>query len=191
MNWPAAVARKEWERFDHDVDEVLETALAGDVGKKLKAMASFIWSIGKDLFGKKEPKAETHTQPKENRCVKEIAILRGDLRRLRKAFCEATADERPALTEICDNLREHIKTLQRAECHHRDRKRRMKERTDFTKNPSKYLSKLLDDVKSGQLKATKEEVEEHLREVHSDLRREDSLEEMEKLIKPTELAIPL
>ncbi len=42
MNWLAAVARKEWERFDHDVDEVLETALAGDVGKKLKAMASII-----------------------------------------------------------------------------------------------------------------------------------------------------
>ncbi len=42
VNWPAAVARKEWERFDHDVYEVLETDLAGDVGKKLKAMASII-----------------------------------------------------------------------------------------------------------------------------------------------------
>lgn len=33
-------------------------------------------------------------------------------------------------------------------------------------------------------------VEEHLRQVHSDPRREDSLEEMEKLIKATEPAIP-
>ncbi len=92
--------------------------------------------------------------------MKQKAILRWDLRRLRKAFREAIADERPALTEIRDNLRERIKTLQRAEYHHRDRKRRMKERTDLTKNPSKYLSKLLSDVKSGQLKAIKEEVEE-------------------------------
>lgn len=190
MNWPAAVARKEWERFDHDVDEVLETALAGDVGKKLKAMASIIWSIGADRFGKKEPKAKTNTQPKESRRLKEIAILRGDLRRLRKAFREAAGDERPALKEIRDNLRERIKILRRAECHRRDRKRRMKERTDFTKNPFKYLTKLLGDVRSGELKATKEEVEEHLRQVHSDPRREDSLEEMEKLIQPAEPATP-
>lgn len=126
----------------------------------------------------------------ENRRVKEIAILRGDLWRLRKAYCEATADEKLALTEMCNNLRERIKTLRRAECHRRNRKQRMKERTDFNKNPFKYLSKLLGNVRSGPLKATKEEMEEHHRQVHSDPRREDSLEEMQELIKPTEPAIP-
>ncbi|KAK0146715.1 hypothetical protein N1851_013923 [Merluccius polli] len=64
----------------------------------------------------------------------------------------------------------------------------MKERVNFTKNPFKYLLKLLGDKRSGKLKATKEQVEEHLRQVHSE--REDSLEEMEKLIKPAEPTIP-
>lgn len=41
--------------------------------------------------------------------MKEIAILRGDLQRMRKAFCEATADERPPLMDIRDNLRERIR----------------------------------------------------------------------------------
>lgn len=39
--------------------------------------------------------------------------------------------------------------------------------------PFQYLSKPLVDKRSGELKATKEEVEEHLRGVHSDLRRRD------------------
>ncbi len=145
VNWPAAGARKEWEMFDRDVDQVLETTLAGDVGKKFKAMASIIWNIGADRFGREELKTKSNTQPKENRHLKEIAVLRGDLRRLRKAFREASTDEKLALKEICDNLRECIKTLRRAECYRRNRRRRMKERTDFTKNPFKYLSKLLGD----------------------------------------------
>ncbi|KAK0135472.1 hypothetical protein N1851_028683 [Merluccius polli] len=140
-------------------------------------MSSIIWSIGTDRFSKKELKARSNTQLKENSHLK-IAILRGNLQRLKKAFHEVTDFEKPALTEIRDNLRERIKILRRVEFHHRDRKRRMKERVDF-----KYLSKLLGDKRSGELKATKEQVEEHL-QVHSDPRREDSLEEMEKLIKP-------
>ena len=139
--------------------QVLEAVIAEDVGKKLKAMSSIIWSMGADRFGKKEQKGRVNIQPKESRRLKEIAGLRGDLRRLKKAFREATADEKPALSEIRDSLRERIKILRRAECHRRDRKRRMKERVDFMKNPFKYLSKLLGDKRSGELKATKEEVE--------------------------------
>ncbi|KAK0139195.1 hypothetical protein N1851_024123 [Merluccius polli] len=128
------------------------------------------------------------TVPKISRHQKEIAIQRGDLQRLKKAFRKATEVEKPALTEIRDNLRERIKFLRRAECHRRDRKRQTKERVDFTKNPFEYLSKLLGDKRSEELKATKEQVEEH--QVHSDPRREDSLEEMEELIKPAEPTIP-
>lgn len=97
----------------------------------------------------------------------------------------------PVLTKIRDNLRERIKILRQAECHRRDRKRRLKGRVDFTKNPFKYMSKLLGNKRSGELRATKEEVDEHLCQVHSDPRREDSLEEMERLIKPAEPTFPL
>lgn len=190
VNWPTATAKKEWEMFDRDVDQVLEAATAGHVGKKLKAMSSIIWSMGADRFGRKELKGRANIQPKENRRLKEISILRGDLRRLKKAFREATAYEKLSLTEIRNNSRERIKILRRAECHRRDRKQRLKERVAFTKNPFQYVSKLLGDKRSGELKTTKEEVEEHLRQVHSDPRREESLYEMENLIKPPEPTIP-
>lgn len=147
VNWPAAAANKDWEMFDHDMDQVLEAVTAGDVGKKLRAMSSIIWSIGADCFGKKELKARSNTQPKENRCLREIAILRGDLQRLKKAFCEETEDEKPALTEIRYNLRECIKILRRAECRRWDSCRKGWTSRDF-RNPFKYLAKRLGDKRS-------------------------------------------
>ncbi|CAN0122348.1 unnamed protein product [Lampetra planeri] len=72
----------------------------------------------------------------------------------------------------------------------RDRSRRMKERTDSTNNPFQHLSKLLGDKRSGKLKATKDEVEEHLRGVLSDPRCEEELEQMAKLIKQDEPTMP-
>lgn len=87
-------------------------------------------------------------------------------------------------------MRERIKILRQAECHRRDRKRQLKEGVDFTKNPFKYMSKLLGDKRTGELKATKEEVEKHLCQVYSDPKREDSLEEMERLIKLAEPMFP-
>lgn len=50
--------------------------------------------------------------------------------------------------------------------------------------------KFLGGKTSGKLRATKEEVVEHLGQVHSDPRKEDSLEEMERLIKPVEPTFP-
>jgi len=92
------------------------------------------------------------------------------LRRLRKIFRQALEDEKPAIKEMRDNVRERIKILRRAECQRRDRRRREKERVKFTKNPFKYMSGLLGAKRSGVLKAPKEEVEEHFRKVHSDPR---------------------
>ena len=46
VNLPPAAAKKEWEMFDHNMDQVLEAAIAGDVGKNLRAMSSINWSLG-------------------------------------------------------------------------------------------------------------------------------------------------
>ncbi|KAK0135502.1 hypothetical protein N1851_028657 [Merluccius polli] len=111
VTWPATATKKEWEIFDHDVDQVLEAAIAGD----------------------EEGAVSQIQHPAKGKHLKEIAILRSDLRRLKKAFREATEVEKPALIKLRDNLRECIKILRQAECHHRDRKRRTKERCYFEK----------------------------------------------------------
>lgn len=35
LRWPNVSAKKEWDMFDRDVDQVLEVTLAGDVGKNI------------------------------------------------------------------------------------------------------------------------------------------------------------
>ncbi len=171
MLWPSAAARKDWETFDREIDQVLESVLAGDIGRKMEAMSTIIWNMGAERFGMEQRQTKGPQQAGENRRSREIAKLRGDLRRLKKAFRQAPEEEKPALKEMRDNVRERIKTLRLAECQRRDRRRREKERVKFTKKTFKYLSGLLGVKRSGVLKAPKEEVEEHLCKVHSDPRR--------------------
>jgi len=64
--------------FEEEVDLVLETALAGTVNRKLAAMASIMYSMGKDRFGVQE-KRETQAKPVDNRRQRKIAQLRGDI----------------------------------------------------------------------------------------------------------------
>lgn len=66
VNWPLAAAK--WGNVCfHDVDQVSEAVLSGDVRKKLKAMSAIIWNTGVDCFVKKELKARSNTQPKISR----------------------------------------------------------------------------------------------------------------------------
>lgn len=51
VRWPSAAARKEWESFDREVDQILESVLIGDIGRKMKAMSTIIWSMGAERFG--------------------------------------------------------------------------------------------------------------------------------------------
>ena len=111
VSWPSVAARKEWESFDRDVDQILDSVLFGDIGKKFRTMSTIIWSMGAERFGMEQRQSKGPQHAGENRRTREIANLRGDLRRLRKAFLQASEEEKPALKEMRDNLRERIKTL--------------------------------------------------------------------------------
>lgn len=37
--------------FDEEVDNVLEVTIAGEVGRKVKAMATLIYNMGSERFG--------------------------------------------------------------------------------------------------------------------------------------------
>lgn len=84
-----------------------------------------------------------------------------------KVFLQESDWEKHARKEIGDNPRAHVKTLHQAGCHRRDRRWQEKDRPKCTKHPFKYTSGLLGLERSGEWKALKEEVEEHLRNLHS------------------------
>ena len=51
-------------------------------------------------------------------------------------------------------------------------------------NPFTLVKKLLGYKKSVRLEGPREEVEQHLRDTHSDVRREEDLEECPELLQP-------
>ena len=53
----------------------------------------------------------------------------------------------------------------------RKRMKSHKEREEFITNPFQYTSKLLGKPRTGTLKSTKEEIKQHLQQIHSDPQR--------------------
>ena len=135
MEWPKTGDKKAWQAFEEDVDSTLEAALGGGVDRKIEAMTSIIYSMGRERFGVVEQRARRAPAGRGNRREVEISQIRGELRRLNKAYCEATTEEeKQGLQELRDVLRERLKSLRRAEANRRRRKERMKKRAQFTRN---------------------------------------------------------
>ncbi|CAC5407388.1 unnamed protein product [Mytilus coruscus] len=119
VKWPNNKSKREWQQFDEDVDEILNTTLAGNIDRKIESMTSFIYNIGMDRFGADE-KVVVKREGQKNRRESKIAKMRKDLRQLKKRYNQASEDEKPALSELRDTIR---KITRRAE---RTRKRRQK-----------------------------------------------------------------
>ncbi|XP_062585204.1 uncharacterized protein LOC134246875 [Saccostrea cucullata] len=183
VKWPNSNNKSDWEQFDQDVDAILNTTLAGSIDRKIEAMTSIIYSVGLDRFVAEQRK-KSQKEGRKNRREREIAKMRKDLRQLRKQYRKATDEEKTALSHLRDNIREHLKIARRAERSRRRRKQRERARARFTADPFQFTSRLLG--KKGSLKSSKEDVEEYLREMHSDPHREEELGEWEQLIHQEE-----
>jgi hypothetical protein len=186
VKWPTSASRKEWQAFDEEVDKVLEATVAGSVDKKMKAMTTIIFSMGQERFGLEEKKHQKKISEPNNRRAKEIHQIRIELRQLTKTFKKALEEEKKALEELRQHLRERLKSLRRAENSRRRRKERMLRRSQFTRNPFQFVKKMLGDEKSGRLECPREEVEDYLRNVHSDEKRDEDLGECRGLLQPEE-----
>ena len=124
---------------------------------------------------------------KEKRREREIANskMRRDLRQLSKQYKKATEVEKTALSELRDNNREQLKVARRAERSRRRRKGETEQnKVKITSDPFQFTSRLLGSKGSGELKASKEEVEKYLKEMHSDPNREVRLNQFVQLIEP-------
>ena len=88
-------------------------------------------------------------------------------------------------------LREKRNNLQRAEIIRRSRKERGRKRAMFVANPYKFTKSTLDGTKAGSLQSSKEEVERHLSETHSDERQWEDLGNCERIESVPEPEIPM
>ena len=53
VKWPQMIS-KEWEKFDEDMEKILEMTLSGPAEKKLEVMTRMIYTIAEDRFGVEE-----------------------------------------------------------------------------------------------------------------------------------------
>jgi hypothetical protein len=142
--------------------------------------------MGRDRFGIVEEKVKPTAMSKGNRREKEIKSIRVELRKLKRAYRNASAHEKEGLEELRHVMRERLKSLRRAENSRQKGRDRARKRAQFISNPFEFLKKLLGDKRSGRLQCPREEVEKHLRETHNDPRRDEALEYCAGLLQPEE-----
>lgn len=136
-------------------------------------MSKLIISIGAERFGSKQPKAQNIARP--NRRETKVSQLRKELKALKQQYKRASEEERPALSELRDILRQKLNSLWRAEGHRRRGRERARKRTAFIANPFGFTKQLLGQKRSGTLVCSEEEINQHLSDTHSDSRREEDL----------------
>lgn len=59
IKWPADSMTSLWEKFDEDVNQILEATVKGEADGKLQAMTTIIVSMGAKRFGKEEKSMRT------------------------------------------------------------------------------------------------------------------------------------
>ena len=183
IKWPASNMKKEWSQFESDAVSSLNVILKGTAERKMEAMSKIIYTMGFDRFGPvKMNKAPP--QPQQNQRQQKIAKIRSEIRQLTKRYKEANDTKKEALAELRDDCKLKLKRLRQAECNRKQRKKRNQKRSEFIRNPFKFTKKLLNDKTSGDLVISKEEIEKHIKTIHSDPERHINLPNQEKLIKP-------
>ena len=185
IKWPPASSKHDWTKFDDELDMVLETVNSRTVEKKLQAMTTIVVAMGQERFGTVE-KLKKQQPYKENRRAREVKQIRQELKVLTKNYKQAKDAEKPGLAELRQVLRKRLMTLKRAEYHRKRRKERAHKRAAFISNPYGFTKDLLGQKRSGSLKCSKEELEEHLSSTYSDPKCDKQLEEFARLIEPHE-----
>ena len=163
INWPKANS-KEWERLDEDLTTVLK-AQSSSPESKATMHPVIIYTLCKERFGLKERKKKGKSSgpsKRQNKCSQ----LRKEINNLKEAFNNAELDEKDAIRELQDEKLKKLRLAKRAETLKRGRK-------IFTRNCNSFLSQPFDFARSviapkpkGNLKSSKEEVENHLRKAH-------------------------
>ncbi|XP_035685395.1 uncharacterized protein LOC118421998 [Branchiostoma floridae] len=184
VKWPPSNAEKEWQQLDEDLEGILESVLAGAAERKIEAMMEIVYSVGVERFGEKPVGKSRRQAGHPNRRERERKQIRKELKVLRKRWLKATEMEKEALEVLRKELRSRLCTLGRAERARRKRKDRERRRAEFVANPFKFTKQMLGAKTSGNLTASVEEVEIHLRATHGDQHRDSPIEDIEGMEEP-------
>lgn len=175
VKWPGAAERKLWEAVNTDLAKSLEQ-LKGTAEKKLESMGNLIYQYGVERFGVKEHKSRDQVPVVvTSRRQQEIKRLVQERRQLKKVWRKSTDVEKEGINALQMDIKIRLTSLRKAETLRKRRRKKERTRTRFYKDPYAFLKGLFSSEKSGSLKTTKRDVEDHFRSIHSDPKRHEHL----------------
>ena len=190
IEWPKMCEELKWRDLDYDLSTIVEITLQGNLERKMESYSTIIYNMCKERFGVRKKEAQK-TQKTDNRREKQIKTWRKEVKDLTKRFRTAHEEEKAGLADLTSEIREKIRRARRAEQIRKQKKQRGRKRSQFIQDPFKFTKTLLGGEKSGKLMSSKEEVETHLRETHSDSRRGLPLGECDKIMPEQLPSIPM
>lgn len=122
-----------------------------------------MWSEGASHAWKKD----MLPAPKSRR-LQEVQQLVKERQRLRKLWRKATVEEREGINCLQEDRKHRLLKLRRAESLRMRRNKKEKNWTDFYIDPFKFVKGIFTKERSGSLKTSKDQVEEHLRTIYTD-----------------------
>ncbi|KAG1925127.1 hypothetical protein F2P79_025744 [Pimephales promelas] len=179
IKWPTSSDSKAWTQFDDDLNGILEATLAGPVHRKIESLTAVTYNLAKERFGPIEQRSQPQSPRQPNRREREIHSLRSEIKTLNKQFKIGPPAEREGIKDLTSKLRDQMW------------KKKAKRRMQFLKDPFSFTRTLLGQRKSGTLSSSKSEVEEFLREAHSDPFRGGGLGQNNSIRKPEEPSVEL
>ena len=190
IQWPKASEVEKYEQFDKDVSAIVQKQ-KGTIEQRITKLAEAIHNEGEKRFGLENNSGpETRQRVNISRRQEEITRIRKEKKLLRSRWIKSNEQEREGLMKLYEDIKKKHRDLLRKERRLKRKKEKEKIRREFVNNPFEFAKGIFTTSKSGTLKCTKEELENHLKEKYSDHRREERLPFIHDLIKPDKPVTP-
>lgn len=177
----------EWDELDIELCDALEARCRrGGIDERLARFQETCFLLCAEKFGVEEPKGEKEVRSvrpskEEHRAKK----FREEKKALRKQWRRASSAEKESLRPLWEDVKKRHADFRKAQRQRQRRRAAERARTQFYRNPHKFVRSVLEDGKSGELQVSRLELEGHLRRMYSDPRRNDEVEAIEGLVRPT------
>lgn len=143
--------------------------------RKLDKMGELIYDYGAKRFGIVENTWNSPTTQIKSTRQQEIDRLVKERRLLKKRWRKATEEEKEGINVLQAEIKNRLVSLRRAEDLRKRCRKKDQMRSRFFNDPYRFMRYLFAKEQSGRLVAKKEDLEAHLKEVHSDIRRQDPM----------------
>lgn len=185
INFPPASAKSDWEHLDQSLSNYIDHHLKGvKLEQKLDIFGEIVYQFCSKEFGAKETTSK-NVVPHKSRRQKQIEEIRKQKNISRRRFKNAVESEKEGLRQVWQHLKTQHNALSRAERLCKKRRTTKKARETFFKDPFKFARELFEKPRSGSLTASKDALQQHLRETYSDERRNLPLDAMSGLVWPS------